>query len=540
MRFFAVSVYISVLAASALAAVTPLRTVEKYDGETTGKYIVKLKDGVSKSTVLGSVRKSSNVTEDWEILNGFAAQLDDATLNELRASDDVEYIAEDGVVHAFVTQTNAPWGLARLSSATRLTSTSTGSLTFSYTYDAAAGSGVDIYILDTGVLTTHSQFGGRARWGATFGGYANADGHGHGTHVAGTAAGSQFGVAKAANIIAVKVLSDSGSGSVSNIVSGLNYVLTQSRATGRPSIASLSLGGGASTPLDSAVASLTSGGVHVTVAAGNSNTNAANTSPARAPSAITVGASTIADARASFSNYGAVVDVFAPGANVISSWIGSNTATNSISGTSMATPHVAGLVAYLISVRGNGSPAAIQTSSSRSVSRALSVAFDFLRTKSPFINTHSLQHRKATVCANDLISLSFRLSTSQSPSTNDGVIGTGRNAPSPGGYRPYSRDQLASTLAGSQRHQVLMIPKTVTEKKEKVAGGRGESKALDGQEGGLWVCSAEAHAFESRFCWKQSGKSEAPMDRPTLSPPPAPSRSFQTRTTRNPYPWSAS
>ncbi|KAJ3508844.1 hypothetical protein NLJ89_g5537 [Agrocybe chaxingu] len=249
MRFFAVSVYVSVLAASALAAVTPLRTVEKYDGETTGKYIVKLKDGVTKSSVLGSVRKSSNVTEDWEIFNGFAAQLDDATLNELRASDDVESITEDGVVHAFVTQTNAPWGLARLSSTARLTSTATGSLTFSYTYDAAAGSGVDIFILDTGVLTTHSQFGGRARWGATFGGYAlvyqyfylagpiievgppitssNADGHGHGTHVAGTAAGSQFGVAKAANIIAVKVLSDSGSGSVSNIVSGLNYVLTQ-------------------------------------------------------------------------------------------------------------------------------------------------------------------------------------------------------------------------------------------------------------------------------------------------------------------------
>ncbi|KAF9468269.1 serine protease [Collybia nuda] len=361
MRFFTAVLAAIALAAPVFGTPTNLRTVERFSGKTSGKYIVKLKDGASKSAVLGQLKGGSAVTHDWKLLNGFAGTLDDETLNALRASPDVEYVSEDGIMHTMVTQTNAPWGLSRLSQRGRLANQSPSVLTHSYTYDASAGSGVDIYIIDTGVYTSHSQFGGRARWGATFGGYANADGNGHGTHCAGTAAGSQFGVAKSANIIAVKVLSDAGSGSVADIVSGLNWVATSARASGRPSIASLSLGGGASTALDNAVTALTNAGVHVTVAAGNSNVDAGSTSPARAPSAITVGASTIADARASFSNYGSVVDVFAPGQNVISSWIGSTTATNNISGTSMATPHVAGLIAYLVGKNGNSSPAAMST-----------------------------------------------------------------------------------------------------------------------------------------------------------------------------------
>ncbi|KAG5640867.1 hypothetical protein DXG03_006771 [Asterophora parasitica] len=160
------------------------------------------------------------------------------------------------------------------------------------------------------------------------------DNRSHSIH-SGTVGGNQYGVAKAANVIAVKVLSDSGSGSVADIVSGLNWVASSVAASGRPSIATLSLGGGASVPLDNAVTSLVNKGIHVTVAAGNSNTNAGSTSPARAAGVITVGASTIADARASFSNYGAVVDVFAAGDKVISAWIGGPTATNNISGTSM-------------------------------------------------------------------------------------------------------------------------------------------------------------------------------------------------------------
>ncbi|KXN84282.1 hypothetical protein AN958_12788 [Leucoagaricus sp. SymC.cos] len=358
MRFTATLAPLAILLSPILAAPsTKLHTVEKYDGETTGRYIVTFKSGVNKYAL-----NLAGVTHTWDgTLNGFAGQFDEETVDSLRSNPDVETITEDGVMHTFVTQANAPWGLSRLSSSTKLRNQDTSALTFSYTYDASAGSGVDIYIVDTGVFTAHSQFGGRASWGATFGGYADADGNGHGTHCAGTAAGSQFGVAKSANIIAVKVLSDAGSGAVSDIVSGLNFVTSQASFTGRPSIVSMSLGGSASTSLDNAVASLTSAGIHVAVAAGNDNSNAGNTSPARAPSAVTVGASTIADARASFSNFGSVVDVFAPGQNVISAWIGSTTATNNISGTSMATPHIAGLIAYLIGLQGNISPAAMSS-----------------------------------------------------------------------------------------------------------------------------------------------------------------------------------
>ncbi|KAF8645749.1 hypothetical protein AX16_007616 [Volvariella volvacea WC 439] len=363
MRFSIFAIASVVFAAvPAFTAPSALRTVERYAGETTGKYIVVLKDGVSPASLLGSLRSADiKVEAEWEIINGFATELSEEALNALRASDEVDYITEDGIATITATQTNAPWGLGRISQDGRLSNQNAAALTFTYTYDNSAGAGVDVYVVDTGVYTAHSQFGGRARWGATFGGYANADGHGHGTHVAGTVAGSQFGVAKAASIIAVKVLSDSGSGTIADIVSGLNWVLTQSRASGRPSVVNLSLGGSANTALDNAVASLTSAGVHVVVAAGNSNANAANYSPARAPSAITVGATTIADARASFSNYGAVVDIFAPGNAVISSYIGSTSATASLSGTSMASPHVAGLVAYFISKDGNQSPAALST-----------------------------------------------------------------------------------------------------------------------------------------------------------------------------------
>ncbi|KAF4577549.1 subtilisin-like serine protease [Pleurotus pulmonarius] len=353
-----------VLCAPVLAIPTTLKSVETFGGERNhGSYIIKLKPGVAKSNILKSLGEKA--THQWDAaLNGFAGKFSDKALRFLRASPFVESISEDGIMNIFqdsdvVTQTDAPWGLARISSPTTVEGPVAG-LDFTYTYAPPAGEGVDVYVVDTGVFTNHTQFGGRARWGATFGSYQDADGHGHGTHCAGTVAGSTYGVAKAANIIAVKVLSDGGCVSPRSRVSGLNYVLDSYQASGRPTIVSMSLGGGKSTPLDNAVATLTAGGVHVVIAAGNSNTDAANTSPARAPSAITVGASNIADARASFSNYGAVVDVSAPGQDIISSWIGSEDATNRISGTSMATPHVAGLVAYLISIHGNKTPAEIE------------------------------------------------------------------------------------------------------------------------------------------------------------------------------------
>ncbi|KAF9522565.1 serine proteinase [Crepidotus variabilis] len=361
MHFFATSITLAALAASAIAAATPLRTIQTYQGENSGRHIITLKQGASKDGVLSKARLSSNViTHDWDIINGFAGKFNDDILNALRSDPEVESVTEDGIMHIVGTQTDAPWGLGRISTTPKLASQDVTALTYNYAYaDDKLGSGVDIFIVDTGIRTTHVTFGGRARWGATFGGYASVDGHGHGTHCAGTAVGAQYGVSKNANVIAVKVLSDGGSGTVADIVSGLQYVKDQAAASGHPSIVSMSLGGGASQPLDDAVASLTTAGVHVAVAAGNSNTDAGTTSPARAPSAVTVGASTIADARASFSNYGPVVDIFAPGQDVISAWNTNDTATNRISGTSMATPHIAGLIAYVVARDGNDTPAAI-------------------------------------------------------------------------------------------------------------------------------------------------------------------------------------
>ncbi|CAE6464843.1 unnamed protein product [Rhizoctonia solani] len=221
----------------------------------------------------------------------------------------------------------------------------------------ANGSGVDVYGVDTGIYTAHSSFGGRARWGATYGGYANADGNGHGTHTAATAVGNTYGVATSASVIAVKVLSDAGSGAYSDIIAGVNYVVTSAASSGRPSIATLSLGGSANSALDSAIATAIGKGIHFTVAAGNSNVDAANTSPARVAAANTIGAVDSSNRKASFSNYGAVLDVWALGVNVLSAWIGSTTATNTISGTSMATPFVAGVLALAIGDYGNKSPA---------------------------------------------------------------------------------------------------------------------------------------------------------------------------------------
>ncbi|CAA7263099.1 unnamed protein product [Cyclocybe aegerita] len=361
MHFFTASLAtLAILVTPIVAGPDALRAVETYAGATSGKYIVKFKEGVSPKAWAKRLGLSNAV--DWNIINGLASNLDTDSLSSLRASADVELISEDGIMHTMAIQEDAPWGLSRLSSLTPPAIQNADLLNFTYIYDAAAGEGVDIYIIDTGVYVHHGDFEDRARWGIAVGSYQQFDGHGHGTHVAGSAAGKQFGVAKKANIIAVKVLSDSGFGFVSDVVSGIDWVLGQVEASGRPSIASMSLGGeGISTALENAVASLTAAGIHVTVAAGNSNVDAANTSPARAPSAITVGSSTIADERALNSNYGPVVDVFAPGFDVISSWTGSVTATNTTSGTSMATAYIAGLVAYLISKEGNALPAEMET-----------------------------------------------------------------------------------------------------------------------------------------------------------------------------------
>lgn len=255
---------------------------------------------------------------------------------------------------------NAPWGLARISHRDSLTFG-----TFNkYLYAADGGEGVDVYVIDTGTNIDHVDFEGRASWGKTIPqGDQDVDGNGHGTHCSGTVGGKKYGVAKKAHIKAVKVLRSNGSGSMSDVVKGVEYAaeshLEQVEAAkngkGRKgfkgSTANMSLGGGKSTILDQAVNAAVDAGIHFAVAAGNDNANSCNYSPAAAQKAVTVGASNLADERAFFSNYGKCNDIFAPGLNILSTWIGSNYSVNTISGTSMASPHIAGLLAYMLSLQ---------------------------------------------------------------------------------------------------------------------------------------------------------------------------------------------
>lgn len=253
-------------------------------------------------------------------------------------------------------------GLARISHRPKLTF---GTFT-KYIYDKNGGKGVDVYVIDTGVFVNHTQFEGRAVWGSTVPeNDVDEDNHGHGTHCAGTIASKQYGVAKSANIIAVKVLGSNGSGTMSDVVKGVSWAAKQAKlkmdaakaeyaATGKTShkgsVANMSLGGGKSAVLDKAVNAAVDQGMHFAVAAGNDNKDACNNSPAAAEKAVTVGASALSDDRAYFSNHGPCVDVFAPGLNILSTFIGSPNAITTMSGTSMASPHTAGLLAYLLSL----------------------------------------------------------------------------------------------------------------------------------------------------------------------------------------------
>ena len=251
-----------------------------------------------------------------DALNGFAVEMSEKEAETLSLDYRVKFVEEDGVVTADVTQNNATWGLDRIDQRNR-------PLSATYTYNWT-GSGVTAYIIDTGIRTTHTQFGGRAsNVFDAFGGNGQ-DCNGHGTHVAGTVGGSTYGVAKSALLRGVRVLDCNGSGSNSGVIAGVDWVRNNHIA---PAVANMSLGGGVSTALDTAVNSLSNSGVTIAVAAGNSNANACNSSPARAVNAITVGSTTSTDARSSFSNFGTCVDLFAPGSSITSAWSTSNTAT---------------------------------------------------------------------------------------------------------------------------------------------------------------------------------------------------------------------
>lgn len=320
------------------------------------KYIVKVRDGASDAkidAILGKLGSDkANHVYKGNGFKGFASKMTAAALEAVQSDPEVEYIEKEAIfrINAYTTQTNAPWGIARISHR------AAGST--SYVYDDSAGVGTCSYVIDTGIYTAHSQFGGRATFLYNAVDSSNTDGNGHGTHVAGTIGATTYGVAKRTRLYAVKVLDANGSGTTSGVIAGMNFVTTDSASRSCPNgtVANMSLGGGRSTSINNAARAMVNAGVFLAVAAGNENVDAANSSPASETTACTVGATTSGDARASYSNFGSVVDIYAPGSNILSTWIGGTSATNTISGTSMASPHVAGLGAYLLTLLGRRSP----------------------------------------------------------------------------------------------------------------------------------------------------------------------------------------
>ncbi|WP_284045269.1 S8 family peptidase [Paractinoplanes maris] len=310
-----------------------------------GSYIVVLKAG-AKSPAAGL---SGQIKQRLEVINGYEASMTEAQAKRLAASSGVAYVEQNQTISLSATQNNATWGLDRIDQRARPLSTT-------YTYPVTA-SNVTAYIIDTGIRYTHNDFGGRATAGYDAVGTGAVDCNGHGTHVAGTVGGTTYGVAKQARLVGVRVLNCSGSGTTAGVIAGVNWVGNQ---TARPAVANMSLGGGVSSTLDNAVNTAISRGITFALAAGNSSANACNSSPSRVAAAITVGATTSTDARASYSNYGTCVDIFAPGSSITSAWYNSASATNTISGTSMASPHVAGAAALVLSRNPGYSPAQVR------------------------------------------------------------------------------------------------------------------------------------------------------------------------------------
>lgn len=322
-----------------------------------GKFIVTVRDDASPAQVAADY----GVRPDFvylRALNGFAGSIGEAARNGLMRDARVARIEPDGIMEAVTTQSGATWGIDRVDQ-TALP------LSGTYSYNNT-GAGVTAYIIDTGILFSHSEFGGRAVKGydaVTAGGTAQ-DCNGHGTHVSGTVGGSTYGIAKGVSLVAVRVLSCSGSGSTSGVIAGIDWV-TGNHVAGAPAVANMSLGGGASTSLDNAVRNSIADGVSYAIAAGNGNfigiaQDACRYSPARVAEAMTIGATDRTDRKASWSNYGNCVDFFAPGVGITSSWYTSTTATNTISGTSMATPHVAGVAALYLQSNPSASPSTVR------------------------------------------------------------------------------------------------------------------------------------------------------------------------------------
>ena len=359
------------LAAATLLAMAPATSAEAADlrfaaKPIEGQYIVVLKDNAASlgneqssrpkvaavANEMALMHRASLVRSYDRALRGFVVKASDRALARMLADKRVEYIEEDGIVHASATQTGATWGIDR-------TDQRDLPLSGSYTYDTTASS-VHAYIIDTGILSAHSDFGGRSTGGYTAisDGNGTNDCNGHGTHVAGTVGGATWGIAKAVKLHPIRVLGCTGSGTNSGVIAGVDWVTSNHI---KPAVANMSLGGGASSALDTAVNNSINAGVTYAVAAGNDNANACNYSPARVAAALTAASSTSTDARSSFSNYGSCIDLFAPGSSIKSAWYTGTTATNTISGTSMASPHIAGVAALYLAVNPTASASQVNS-----------------------------------------------------------------------------------------------------------------------------------------------------------------------------------
>ena len=325
-----------------------------------GEYVVVLDDaGLNKrqpDTVINFLARGHQATVKYRYRNafrGFAAEMSRAQALRLSKNPAVSFVQQNQAVEPADVQSNPPsWGLNRIDQRDL-------PLDSSYRYDTTA-SNVRAYIIDSGIRTTHADFGGRAVWGInTTGDGIDTDCYGHGTHVAGTVGGAQHGVAKDVTLVAVKVLNCTGTGSFAGVAAGIDWVTGQHQP-GQPAVANISLGSaGSDSATETAVRNSIADGVVYAIASGNSGSNACNFTPARVAEAITVNATTTTDTRASFSNFGTCTDLFAPGQGITSAWSTGNTATNTISGTSMAAPHVAGAAALLLSVTPTATPATI-------------------------------------------------------------------------------------------------------------------------------------------------------------------------------------
>jgi cerevisin len=346
------------LATGISAQVVPDRYIVKLNQFSRSSYEAQIAEIESLINTSRSARSSNTngIRHKYQKASyGFSAQLDSSSLELVKNLPNVEEVRPVRLVHLNADKSNqnkveenAPWGLARLSSNSKL-----GAAPYQYKYDENGGKDVTVYVIDTGINTAHQDFEGRARWGVNIvKNTANTDNNGHGTHCAGTIGSKTYGVAKKVNLVAVKVY-DTNDGPDEDVLAGIEWVLDNADLS-KNNVISMSLG--ADYPeeepasfIDEAVSRAVDDGIVVVVAAGNESTDACKGSPARAPKAITVGATTIADELASYSNFGKCVDILAPGSRILSTWKGSNNATNTISGTSMATPHVAGLSAVLLS-----------------------------------------------------------------------------------------------------------------------------------------------------------------------------------------------